>query len=233
MAERDSPVHEVESSETRLLEAAGRIFAAKGYAAATVREICEAASANVAAVNYHFGDKEQLYRAAVKSSHGLITRIVPLPSWPSGISPRRKLREFIRMMMRRVLLKGDPRFPWQHHLLLREMMDPTVACGEIVADYIRPQFEALCGILREMLPANLGPEELTRTAFSIVGQCLFYGLTQPVSRQLAPADLFSPEALAEHIFEFTLRGLAGLRDRLRAEAKVNRARRATIRRNKP
>ena len=50
-------------AETRrqLLEAAGAVFAEAGYRDATVREICRRAHANIAAINYHFGDKEKLY----------------------------------------------------------------------------------------------------------------------------------------------------------------------------
>src|SRR6266850_7915162 len=59
----------VPGTEKRLLEAAGEIFAEHGYRAATVRQICEKARANIAAVNYHFGDKEGLYRAALRSVH--------------------------------------------------------------------------------------------------------------------------------------------------------------------
>jgi AcrR family transcriptional regulator len=52
----------------KLLDVAGRIFADRGYRAATIREICVAAGANVAAVNYHFGDKLGLYTEAVQQS---------------------------------------------------------------------------------------------------------------------------------------------------------------------
>src|SRR6267142_1624106 len=55
MAERDRETHD------RLLDAAARLFAARGFKEVTVREICRSARANVAAVNYHYGDKQGLY----------------------------------------------------------------------------------------------------------------------------------------------------------------------------
>src|SRR6202049_2648622 len=52
----------------KLVEVAGRVFADRGYQAATVREICVRAGANVAAVNYHFGDKLGLYAEVLQES---------------------------------------------------------------------------------------------------------------------------------------------------------------------
>lgn len=47
-------------TQEHLLEAAERLFALRGYAGLTVREVAQEAQANVAAVNYHFGSKEGL-----------------------------------------------------------------------------------------------------------------------------------------------------------------------------
>ena len=52
-----------------LLEAAGEIFGKKGFWSATHEEICSLANANTAAVNYHFGSKENLYVEAWKHSY--------------------------------------------------------------------------------------------------------------------------------------------------------------------
>ena len=58
-----------DDTKTRLLEAAGEEFAEKGFEGATIRAIIEKAKANIAAVNYHFGDKERLYVQAVIEAH--------------------------------------------------------------------------------------------------------------------------------------------------------------------
>ena len=59
-----------DATRNKLLEAAGQVFAEHGYHSATVREICMRAGANVAAVNYHFGDKLELYTEVLRRSVG-------------------------------------------------------------------------------------------------------------------------------------------------------------------
>jgi AcrR family transcriptional regulator len=69
-----------EHTEQRLLEAAGQIFAEKGFRAATINEICTRAEANIAAVNYHFDSKERLYVEAVRHAYKSCADQVPMPT---------------------------------------------------------------------------------------------------------------------------------------------------------
>jgi AcrR family transcriptional regulator len=49
----------------RILDAAEKLFAQQDYDGTSLREITECAGANLAAVNYHFGAKKELYRAVL------------------------------------------------------------------------------------------------------------------------------------------------------------------------
>ena len=96
--------------------------------------------------------------------------------------PREKLADFIDTFFRRVL--GGPDDTWRTKLVMREIMQPSSACAEIAQSNIRPQFEILHSILREILPANVSDEERHLIGFSIVGQCLFYHVAGPIIRNL-------------------------------------------------
>src|SRR5258707_13907322 len=118
----------MDDTRQRLMDAAGPIFADRGYRATTVREICTQASVNLALVNYHFGDKENLYVEAVRHASQCCMERVPLPTWPKGVAPRQKMLDFVTMFVNRVAVPHDP--VWHSLLIMREMQHPTRACAE-------------------------------------------------------------------------------------------------------
>jgi len=193
----------------RILAAAGREFAERGFEAATVRDICLAAGVNVAAVNYYFGEKRRLYIESVKHAHRERERQVPEPRWEPGTPPERKLRDFVGNLLERMLGFGQP--DWQVRLMLREVLHPTEACRELVEDYIRPHFDGLVSILRELSADSLDDPRLRRVALSVVGQCFLYRAAGDVVGMLVPASEreshHAPDRLADHVTSFTLAAL--------------------------
>jgi TetR/AcrR family transcriptional regulator, regulator of cefoperazone and chloramphenicol sensitivity len=211
VAESESPQGATadEDTRTRLLQAAGLVFADKGFQGATVREICQAADVNIASVNYHFGDKHRLYIETVKRAHQLRTLRVPLPQWPAGTAAESKLRDFIRTLLTRMIASEEA--PWQHRLMMQEVLHPTQACREMVEDYIRPEFRLLLAILDELLPAGMPLDRRHQLAFSVVGQCLFYKIGGQVAQILVSeeefAERFTADRLADHIADVCLAAL--------------------------
>ncbi len=197
-----------DDTKNRLLEAAGQVFSEKGFETATVREICELAEANVASVNYYFGDKQRLYNDAVRQAQCARAELVPMPEWDPATPPAERLRAFIHVMLSRMLYADRP--AWHLGLMLRELASPTSACAEVVEDYIRPMAEELERILADFLPAGMSRAQTYLVGFSIVGQCLFYYVHRPIAERLIGADEYgqlSIDRLAEHIANFSLAAL--------------------------
>ena len=197
-------------SRERLMEAAGEVFAEAGYKAATIREITRRAGVNVAAVNYYFRDKAELYSAVLMHAQ----RCAVESAWASGSAgtAEARLRDFIRGMMRHLL---DPLRPaWHSRLMAREMAAPTRMLHNLINDGFRPKVEQLGGILREMADGRLSEEAIGCASASIIAQCVFYRQNRPVVLRLYPGLLSDGDpidTLADHIAAFSLGGLERLK----------------------
>ena len=210
----------------RILSAAGREFAERGYEAATVRDICLAAGVNLAAVNYYFGDKQRLYIESVKHAHEQRAGQVPLPEWTAGTPPQQKLRDFVGNLLERMLGFGQP--PWQVRLMMREVLHPTDACRELVEDYVRPRFELLISVLDELVEGRLSQTELRRVALSIIGQCFLYRAAGDVVGMLVPREELeshhSLAPLADHVTGYALAALGEARPLVDTHQRTNHVR---------
>lgn len=202
---------EASPAETRqtLLEAAVAVFAERGFRAASVREICQRAEANVAAVNYHFGDKERLYAEALKFALRCAHEEYPadLGLAPDATPPER-LRAFVHSFLLRIFDEG--RASWHGKMMSREMIEPTAALDGLVQDEIRPMSEQLSGIVRDLLGRKVDEKLVRHCGISVVSQCLFYEHCRPVVVRLFPDMKFNAaglEALADHITRFSLAAL--------------------------
>ncbi len=201
------------STRERLLEAAGEVFAESGFRNATVRDICARAGANIAAVNYHFRDKDGLYAAVLTCAHDTSAHQHPYDTGQAEAhTAEQRLRAFVTTFMNRLFDEGRP--AWQPKLMAREMIEPTGALDQVVARSIRPHFELLSAIVRELLGPGATDDEVSMCAASVIGQCLLYHHCRPVVHRLFPDDRYSAERTrqrAAHIVEFSLAGIAGLR----------------------
>jgi len=201
-------IEAVDADETRqrLIRSAIGVFADFGFEAATVRTICEKAGVrNIGAVNYHFRGKDQLYTEAVIEALRQCDTSAHLPVWTTETTGRDKLRDFIRTMLTKLTTSQiDCRRLW-----MREVISPTPACAAAVEKNIRPMADVLRMILGELRP-DLDDHNLWLTAFSVVGQCLFYSQNTAVASVLIGHDRWSRldvGEIAAHIANFTFHGL--------------------------
>jgi TetR/AcrR family transcriptional regulator, regulator of cefoperazone and chloramphenicol sensitivity len=197
----------------RLLEAAGEIFSTQGFARATVREICDKAGANVAAVNYHFGDKLALYVAVIK--HWFVAaweKYPPGGALSPGASAQDRLLTFIRSWLFRMMDHGAP--AWHGRLVAREMADPTPGVIDaVIESHIGPHSQLLRSIVMELLGPDVPAQEVGLCVASIAGQCLFYFHCKDTIKKLGPKLHLSHDldSMAHHIARFSLAGVEATR----------------------
>ncbi len=154
-----------------LLHVAGEIFASKG-ASATVREICGEAGCSVAAINYYFGDKQQLYIRCVQTACEQKQQLFPLPKLEDGLPPDHLIRVFLRTMVSRIA--GQANLSWHNTLMMREVLAPSPEIAKMLANNFRPDFELLDQLLGKLLGAKLDSDVNRRMlATQILARCMF------------------------------------------------------------
>jgi AcrR family transcriptional regulator len=183
--------HRGAAAREQLLAHATRIFSLKGYAAASTREICDAASVNVASIHYYFGDKEGLYRAVLLAPITHFTqqlRGFDDPSLSFEASMRMLLAPFIATS------KDAERDRAVMRLHLREMLEPSSVFREVVERSVVPHHNALAQLLARHVGID-GPDEgIHQLAFALVAMANDYCMSREFMMLLAPRVLEGPGA---------------------------------------
>ena len=207
----ETPELSEENTRDKILNAAGEVFAEYGFEGATIRAITERAEVNVAAVNYHFRDKAELYNRVV------VDACSARAAWRDAVanpadSPEERLRTLISHFLEYML--GPDRPAWKRRLMAREMANPTTALDELVEENIRPlRDEFLIPTLRELTGDRFSRRQLSFIGSSVMGQCLYFHQSRPIIERLNPDFKIGKaeiEEIADHITRFSLAAIAEL-----------------------
>lgn len=192
-------------TRTKLLDAAGEVFAEVGYYDATVREICARAGANVAAVNYHFRDKLGLYTDVLRQAVGAAQNEAIRKALDDDAAPEEVLRHAIRAMFQKMC--GPDRPDLRFGLMAHELAHPTPALSRVIDEAIRPIYSRLREIIGTILRLPSDNETTRLCTISVVGQIVHYAHARPVLALLWPELKMTPrqvERIANHIADFSL-----------------------------
>ena len=197
------------ATRQHLLDTAGQVFAERGFADATSKEICERAGTPMASVNYHFGNREALYEAALVEAHLHVVGLEELEALTAGLSdPREKLRA---VLYRFVGLSTSAGAPWGLMVMLREVLSPSAAIPALIEMAVRPKAAFLLGLIGEVLGLNPKAPAVQRAVMFAVLPCVAM-MVAPKQMQAAllPAVMKDKDALAEDFVRFVMAGLDAL-----------------------
>ena len=202
-----------EQTRERLMQAAGELFAERGFRGTGVREICARAGANVAAVKYHFGSKEGLYRAVLVGSNQRLRDAEPLPRIEDASDPEAALRAWLGYVLRFLLLRRRAH-SYAGQLVTRELQEPTEALGELLKLVMAPVRAELERIVAALLGQADEPRRRGELANFVLGLCVFHEFGRPVLERFGhppPRDEAGVAALADTLARFVLGGLRSMR----------------------
>jgi AcrR family transcriptional regulator len=199
-------------TKERILDTAEILFAQNGYQAVSVRQITSAAECNLAAVNYHFGNKENLYLEVFRSRW--VPRAKRLQeSFRKYLASQDSLSEsaVVRALAKAFVdgpLSDDERL--RHtQLMTREMTQPTKAFKHVAENAIQPFFKEVLEQLESVSPDKVSEEEMLLNIFSIFAMVLYFNFARVAVSRLTGRK-YDPSfraQLVEQITQFSLRGL--------------------------
>jgi AcrR family transcriptional regulator len=162
-----------ELTRNKIIKAAVRVFAEDGYEGASIRTIVAKADVNQAAINYHFGSKEGLYRAVLQSALETLLRAdATATEAPASVAREEALRAFIGRQLRPMLARDEMSqylriFNW-------ETVRPTPAFRKFMAEDAGPYLAGAAALVRRFLPPGATEQEAALGALWLFGQCSIF-----------------------------------------------------------
>lgn len=213
-------------SKQRVLTAACRLFAERGFRGTHIREICDVAGVNIATLCYYFHGKKKLYEAvAEEACRRLAIPPETLAAFTSQMTPEQRLYAMVKSLFER--LSGDG--AWVAKLAARELVEPVVGRQGPVGTGLRKDLVLLELAVKQLLGASVNLDLVRLTALGLLSQCVFFCASHsaiPVIFPECERATLSLDKLAEHVARFGIGGCENERKasvRSRRPAKMNKS----------
>lgn len=192
-------------TRARIIESAGQLFGSAGFAETTSKAIASHAGVDLASINYHFGNRDGLYKAVLAEAHRRLINLEELQRIASSdtAAPQR-LRELIELIVSRAMGPTG----WNAHVLARELLSPSSHLDVLFEEEMPPKFRNVAGILGEISGIPVDDPALIRCAISVGAPCAVLFVARrtesPLARQI---ERLPQAALVQHLLTFALGGL--------------------------
>ncbi|MTW01916.1 TetR/AcrR family transcriptional regulator [Pseudoduganella ginsengisoli] len=205
-----------DATRQHILDIAGQVFAERGFADATSKEICARAEVNMASVNYHFGSRGELYEAVlVEAHHHLLQPEAMLAIAQAAGDPRDKLRAVLARIVDHVT---GPRAHWGSRVVMRELLSPTEHAPVLVHKAIAPKAKILLGIASDILGLPATHPGVQRALFFMMSPCLAMLVAPRELRTgVLPAIASDADVLLEDLLAYALAGMEAIARRYRQQ----------------
>ncbi len=195
-----------EVTRERIMKAAERLFAERGYDGTSVRAIVARARVNQAAINYHFDGKDGLYREVLRTAFRALTEDqLAHVQEAQALSREQALAEFIRRQLRPLMARDE--FSRYMRIFNWETVRPTAVFRSLLSEEAAPFMGLAADLVRRFLP-GADQRTLMVAAIWLIGQCSVFLRNRELLAQ-PPVGLAIDESAVEWLAQLIGRWVVG------------------------
>jgi len=153
-----------EATRAKIIEAAGQLFAVRGFHGVTVRDIAKKADIHFSLLNYHFKGKDALYREVLLHACRSALMSPEERDYLQDLDPQEALFLFAKETIN--IYSKQPAFSWKLAIIDREFWEPSPVFEEVFEEYIKPETDFIAEIISRI---SGKPKESLDVRFSIIG----------------------------------------------------------------
>lgn len=201
------PSNKGKTTRQHILEVAAELFAQKGYAYTTSKEICQASNANIAAVNYHFGGKDGLYDEVLLEMHDRLITLDTLSDIAHGkLTAKEKLTAVFDELMKSIIERK-----WHARMFIREMLSPSPALDTLLTKKVLPKFKLVKEIISELTGIPSNDPTITYCLINVIApNAALLIANEKLLNKLLPNLADNAAPLTQHLKLFSLAGLEAI-----------------------
>lgn len=178
-----------EATRAKIIEAAGQLFAEKGFNGVTVRDIVKKAGTHLSALNYHFKTKEALYREVLLEACKIVSISLEEQRHLEQLEPREAMFLFVKESLK--VYDKQRASNWQTVIITREYWEQGPIFGEVVHEFFKPEMDFIARIAGKIVDQ---PHDSIQVRFAVIG---LFGLLDTFGLYGHLIDAIAP-GLMEH-----------------------------------
>ena len=183
---------------TKILQAASRLFAEKGYANVSIRDVCRETNTTAPVIYYYFGSKKGLFDAVVRKSVSMSDFIERLSRESSSEDPRKGLESFVR-----TYLSSFPGGAFEPGLYMRDSATLDKQSAKKISEDLDRIHEVASSLVSRCMERGL----FRRTDSSLAADCLLGMLNRVVFQRIHFSRAADIESYGKFVLDFFLRAM--------------------------
>ena len=193
-----------QDAKEKLLAAGAKLFAEKGFAGISIRQLADEAGVNSAMISYYFGGKEGLYEAVITTQYErLLGKFEEIAASPAPV--QKKLHMYAEVIRRNHMEDQ----PLMARLVQGELSSPTACMEKVIRKYTARSAKLVSGILREGIQNGQLRQDIDPlfAALALAGMLNFFFILREVTKSVVPVFADRDAEFVEAAMKIYLKGM--------------------------